>query len=66
INGSIEDCDIDICLWPEKGYESLEFEEHEDGKYIWKSRKMGFNWIGLNSDPLIVTYDPITNKITYN
>ncbi len=65
IDESIEDCDIDICLWPENGYESLEFEEQEYGNYIRKSRKMGFAWIGLNSDPLIVTYDPITNKITY-
>ena len=66
IDENIEDCDIDICLWPEKGYKSLEFEEEEYGNFIRKSRKMGFNWIGLNSDPLIVTYDPITNKITYN
>ena len=65
IDEYIEDCDIDICLWPEKGYESLEFSEEEYGNYIWKSRKMGIAWIGLNSDPLTVVHNPVTNKITY-
>jgi hypothetical protein len=65
IDMHMEDCDIDICLWPKNGYESLEFEDETYGQYIRKSRKMGMAWIGLNSDPLIVVYDPATNKITY-
>ena len=65
LDQDIEDCDIDICIWPENGIEAIYVDEETYGNYKRIQQKMGIAWIGLNSDPLIVVYDPVTNKITY-
>jgi hypothetical protein len=55
-----EDCNHSACLLTENGV-----MDDTEIQYKSLSTKMNLSWLCLNSDPLIVLYDPVTDKISY-